>query len=92
VASYWGPVLTGATILMLAPQALLGLRGEPGFPRWLGVIAGLAFAEQLVESITIFGQRDYLAPGGPMNLFVGAGAVLVAFVAMTVAFARPPRA
>jgi hypothetical protein len=42
-----------------------------------------------VESITIFGQRDFLAPGGPMNLFVGAGAVLVAFVAMTVGFARP---
>lgn len=90
VASYWGPVLTGTTILMLGPIALLGLRGGAGLPRWLGIVSAIAFAEQLVESITIFGRHGFLAPGGPMNVDVGAGAVLVAWLCLTIALVRTP--
>jgi hypothetical protein len=88
VASYWGPVLTATTVLMLAPIAILGIRGLAGIPRWLGIVSGVALAEQLVETITIFGQSGFLAPGGPMNLFVGAAAVLIAWVALGVSSAR----
>lgn len=73
---------------MLAPIAILGTRGEAGIPRWLGIVSGIAMVEQLVETITIFGQSGFLAPGGPMNLFVGAGAVLIAWVALGVSSAR----
>ncbi len=55
VASYWGPVLTSASVLMLVPVALLALQGRAGLPRWLGVVAAVAAVEQVVETITIFG-------------------------------------
>jgi hypothetical protein len=88
VASFWGPVLTSTTILMLTPIAVLAWRRQAGLPRWLGVIAGVAVAEQLVETMTIFGNRGFTAPGGPMNLLLGAGLVLVAFIGLGVAVAR----
>jgi hypothetical protein len=87
VASFWGPVLTSATILMLAPVTVLAWRGQAGLPRWLAVVTGVAVIEQLIETITIFGQRGFTAPGGPMNLFLGAGLVLVAFVSLGIATA-----
>jgi len=87
-ASYWGPVLTSTTLMMLVPVAVLGLRGEAGWPRWLGVVAGLAAAEQAVETITIVGRHGFLAPGGPMNVYVGAGATAVALLAIGVVGSR----
>jgi hypothetical protein len=75
VASYWGPVLTGTTITMVAPVALLALRREAGLPRWLGVLGAVALAEQLIETVTIFGRHGFIAPGGPMNVYLGAGLV-----------------
>jgi len=88
IASYWGPVLTGATVLMLGPIAVLGLRGEARMPRWLGVVAAVAFVEQLVETITITGQRGFTAPGGAMNLQLGAGLTVIALVCTGVAVSR----
>lgn len=88
VASFWGPVLTGTTVLMLGPVTLLALRGEAGLPRWLGYVTGVAFVEQLIETITIFGKTGFIAPGGPMNLVVGAGLSIIAFVCIGVALAR----
>ena len=88
VASFWGPVLTSTTILMLAPVALLALRGEARLPTWLGVLTGVTVAEQLVETITVFGDKGFTAPGGPMNLFLGAGLVVVSFVSLGVVSAR----
>jgi hypothetical protein len=80
VASYWGPVLTSATVLMVAPIALIAARREAGLPRWLAVIAGIALAEQIIETITIFGREGFIAPGGPMNLQLGALLTTVALV------------
>jgi hypothetical protein len=71
VASYWGPVLISATVLMLAPVTVLALRRRAGLPAWLGVVTGIALVEQLVETITIFGNTGFTGPGGPMNLLLG---------------------
>jgi hypothetical protein len=87
VASFWGPVLTGTTVMMLAPVVLLALRGE-GLPRWLGVVGGVAVAEQLIETITIFGRHGFIAPGGPMNLYLGAGLVGVSLLCIGITLAR----
>jgi len=63
VASFWGPVLTSTTVTMLAPVVVLALRGER-LPRWLGLVGAVALAEQLIETMTIFGRHGFIAPGG----------------------------
>jgi hypothetical protein len=73
VAVFWGPVLTGATTTMIAPVTLLALRGQANLPFWLGVLGAVAFTEQAIETITIFGTAGFTEPGGPMNLQLGAG-------------------
>ena len=76
VSLFWGPVLTAATITMMAPVTLLALRGQAGLPSWLGVLGVIAIAEQAIETITIFGSKGFTEPGGAMNLQLGAGLVL----------------
>jgi apolipoprotein N-acyltransferase len=88
VASYWGPVLTSTTVMMLAPVALLGLRSGGTLPRWLGAVAAIALAEQLIETITIFGRHGFIAPGGPMNIYLGAGLTALSLLSLGVALAR----
>lgn len=88
VASYWGPVLTSASIAMLAPIAILGWQRRAGLPRWLGIVAAIALIEQIVETITIFGHRGFIAPGGPMNLYLGGPLFLIVVVALGVTVAR----
>jgi hypothetical protein len=88
VASFWGPVLTSTTITMLAPVVVLGLRRDAVLPRWVGVIAAVAVAEQLIETITIFGRHGFIAPGGPMNIYLGAGLVGIALLGLGIAVAR----
>jgi hypothetical protein len=75
VALFWGPVLTGATTTMMLPVTWLALRGEAGLPRWLGIVGAVACAEQITETITIFGSSGFTEPGGAMNLQLGAGLV-----------------
>jgi hypothetical protein len=75
VALFFGPVLTGATTTMMAPVTILALRGEM-LPRWLGVLGLVAFLEQSVEIITIFGSTGFTQPGGAMNMQLGAGLTL----------------
>ena len=47
VASMWGPVLTAADVMVAVPVALAAKDGR--LPRWLGVLAAIFAAEQLVE-------------------------------------------
>jgi hypothetical protein len=75
VAMFMGPVLTGATTTMMAPVTLLALRREM-LPRWLGVLGLVAFVEQSVETITIFGSTGFTQPGGAMNMQLGGGLTL----------------
>jgi hypothetical protein len=90
IASFWGPVLIAATIMMLAPVVVLAFRGEAGLPQWLGWVAGVALAEQIVESITIFGTHGFTAPGGPMNLVLGALLTTIALLSLGVVVANAP--
>ena len=83
VAIYWGPVLTGAMITMIAPVSVLALRRGAGLPRWLGVFGAVVAVEQAIETVTIFGSSGFTAPGGPMNMQLGAFLV----VTWTLAFA-----
>jgi len=88
VASFWGPVLTSTTVTMLAPVVLVALRGDWGFPRWLGLFGAVALVEQVIETITVFGSHGFIAPGGPMNIYLGAGLVGVALLCLGITAAR----
>jgi hypothetical protein len=80
VASYWGPVLTSTTITLLLPLVLATMSGAVAVPRWVGWLGGAALVEQVVETITVFGNGAFLSPGGLMNTMVGpvlVGAFLV---------------
>ena len=76
VAVFLGPVLTGFTTTMMAPVTLLAFGREPRIPRWLGALGLVAFAEQAVETITIFGSTGFTQPGGAMNMQLGAALTL----------------
>ena len=81
VASFFGPVLNGSTLAMLAPVVLLSWGKHPVLPRWLGVVGAVALVEQAVESVvTIFGESGFTEPGGAMNLQLGAALVSIWFI------------
>jgi hypothetical protein len=88
VSNFWGPVLTSTTVLMLAPVMLLAFGDRARFPTWLGVVTAVALAEQCIETITIFGTRGFIAPGGPMNLGLGAALTVIALVCIGFVVAR----
>jgi hypothetical protein len=88
VASFWGPVLTGSTVTMLAPVVVAAARGDLHLPRWLTVLGVVALVEQVVETITVFGHTGFTAPGGPMNLYLGALLTLAWFAGLGVTVAR----
>jgi hypothetical protein len=59
------------TTTTMAPVTLLALQGHVGLPWWLGAWGVVAFAEQAVETITIFGSTGFTQPGGAMNWQLG---------------------
>jgi hypothetical protein len=77
VSAYFGPVLTVSIVLLIVPIGLAAWRGEGGFPRWLAWLTAVFALEQSIETITVFGRRGFIAPGGPMNFALGAGLFLV---------------
>jgi hypothetical protein len=77
IASFWGPILTGATTTMIGAVTALGLGARPAIPRWLTVIGIVAFVEQAVETVTVFGTDGFIAPGGAMNVVLGAALTAV---------------
>lgn len=78
VSLFLGPVLTGATTTMMAPVTLLALRGDR-LPRWLGALGLVAFVEQSIETVTIFGSTGFTQPGGAMNMQLG-GVLTLAWI------------
>ena len=84
VAGFWGPLLTGATTTMIAAVTVLGFGKHPLIPRWLSWLGVVVFFEQAVETVTVFGTHGFIAPGGPMNVLLGAGLTLLWLVGLTV--------
>jgi hypothetical protein len=60
VSAYWGPTLTGFTVLTLGAVAWVSLTNRR-LPRWVGVLARLALVEQAVETITVMGTSGFTA-------------------------------
>jgi hypothetical protein len=84
LASFWGPLLTGATTTMIGAVTVLGFSKPPLIPRWLTILGVIAFVEQLAETVTVFGRSGFIAPGGDMNLVLGAGLTLIWLIGLTV--------
>ena len=82
VVVFMGPVLTGSTTTMMAPVTLLAFGHERRIPRWLGALGAVAFVEQAIETITIFGSTGFTQPGGAMNMQLGGGLTLAWIVAL----------
>lgn len=61
---------------MIAPVTVPAFSRQPTIPRWLGVLGLLAFGEQAIETITIFGSTGFTQPGGAMNMQLGAALTL----------------
>lgn len=72
---FFGPMLTGFTVTMMAPVTLLALGRGGLVPKWIGLLGAISILEQAVETITIFGTTGFTEPGGAMNLRLGAGLV-----------------
>lgn len=88
IASMWGPVLTVAAIMLAGPVVWAARQGR--FPRWLAVIAAVFVVEQFVELLTIIGPvGSFIAPGGPMNVFLGGALFGVFLFALGLALALP---
>lgn len=79
MTQYWGPIVNGATMAMAAPVMVLGFGKSRLIPGWLGWLSVVFFAEQAIETITVFGSSGFLAPGGGMNLYLG-GVIGMAWV------------
>jgi hypothetical protein len=54
------------------------------------VIGIIAFVEQAIETITVFGSSGFTEPGGDMNLLLGAGLTAIWLGATVVWAARQP--
>ncbi len=84
VELFWGPVLTGATMAMIGSVSVLGFGSRPSIPRWLTILGVIAFVEQAIETVTVFGTSGFTAPGGDMNLTLGAALTLLWLAGLTV--------
>ena len=73
IGAYYGPVLTATMVLFIAPLGIAAWQGTAGLPKWFAWVTAVFAAEQLVETITIFGKEGFIAPGGSMNFQLGAG-------------------
>ena len=71
IPAYWGPLVNGSTAAMAAVFAALGFGASPIVPRWLAWLSVIFALEQAVETVTVFGQTGFLAPGGTMNVYLG---------------------
>ena len=71
IATYWGPLVNGSTATMAVAIAALGFAASPIIPRWLTWLSVIFCVEQVIETVTVFGQTGFVAPGGTMNVYLG---------------------
>jgi hypothetical protein len=69
---------------MLGAVTALGVGARPSIPRWLTALGALAFLEQAIETVTVFGTHGFTEPGGDMNVLLGAAFVAVWLVGLVV--------
>jgi hypothetical protein len=86
IPNYWGPLINGSTATMAAAVAVLGFGVSPRIPRWLMWLSVIFFVEQAAETITVFGESGFMAPGGAWNVYVG-GVIGFAWTAGVVVWA-----
>jgi hypothetical protein len=86
IPAYWGPLVNGSAMTMSAAIAALGFGVSPIIPSWLTWLSAIFFLEQAIETITVFGQTGFIAPGGTMNVYLG-GAIGFLWVAGVVRWA-----
>lgn len=86
IPAYWGPLINGSMATAAAPFVVLAFGASRMVPRWLGWLSLIFFLEQSIETITVFGQSGFLAPGGVMNVYVG-GVIGFAWVGGVVSWA-----
>lgn len=81
VAAMFGPILTMADVIVAVPILLAAKAGR--FPRWLGALAAVFAIEQFLEVVTVIGaEGSFIAPGGPMNIYLGGGLFIVFFLGL----------
>lgn len=84
IAIFWGPILTGATMTMIGAVTVLGFGERPAIPGWLMILGVVTFLEQAIETITVFGTHGFIAPGGAMNVHLGAGLTFIWLIGLVV--------
>lgn len=89
VSAYFGPVLTVAVTLMVAPVGVAAWRRDGHLPVWLAGVSAVVAVEQVIESFTVFGTAGPVAPGGTLNMTVGPVLFLIWLVAAGVAASAP---
>lgn len=86
ISAYWGPLVNGSTAAMAAAVTALGFGVSAIIPRWLAWLSAVFFLEQAIETVTVFGQTGFIAPGGTMNVYLG-GAIGFVWIAGVVHWA-----
>jgi len=71
IPAFWGPLINGSSATMAAAFIPLGFGELRVVPNWLTWLSLVFFLEQSIETITVFGQSGFLAPGGTMNVYLG---------------------
>ncbi len=71
IPAFWGPLVNGSTTAMAAGVGALGFGASPIIPRWLAWLSVIFGLEQAIETVTVFGQSGFMAPGGTMNVYLG---------------------
>jgi hypothetical protein len=89
VAAFFGPMLTVSIVLVAGSVGVSAWRGDGGLPRWLAWVSAVVVAEQTIETVTVLGKSGFTAPGGAMNLGLGATLTLAWVVAAGIAASRP---
>ncbi|MCB0828575.1 MAG: hypothetical protein KDB62_07190 [Solirubrobacterales bacterium] len=79
IPAYWGPIINGSTMTMAAAVAAVGFGASRLIPGWLTWLSVVFFVEQAIETVTVFGESGFIAPGGTMNVYLG-GVIGIAWV------------